>query len=694
MRKVLRSGEYIVSADKWDYVSYLNHRPLVKRREGNPGGKDARRIVESVIAFDIETSNVGKDQSAMYVWMLQFDEVNPTIVGRTWHEFLNVLNTLRDITEAFGKKLVIWVHNLSYEFQFLRTIYNFDATEVFAVRQRKVLKCTMFNGAIEFRCSYLHSNMSLAEYTRKMGAKHGKESGEDFDYTKRRYPWTPLTDDQWKYCVHDVLGLVEALKIEMEHDGDTLETVPLTSTGYVRRDAKKAMREVSHNWIRSLQPDYRQYQMMREAFRGGNTHANRWMAGNILKNVKSCDESSAYPAAMLTREFPVTPFRRFGSCDGRKLLELINRREKAFLGRIALHNVRLRDETWGNPYISIAKIRNALKVEADNGRVLRAEYLETTATDIDLRIIASEYDFDDLVCEDSYTAAYGPLPEPLKLLLKKYFDAKTQLKGVKGQEIYYMKSKNKLNSIYGMSAQDPVKQDIIFNGLDFEEADENEADILSETVRKSFFPYQWGVWTTANARMMLEEGLRVVGDAFVYADTDSIKYLDDDGTIERQFEKLNGERQRLAMQGSAWSKDPAGNMHYMGVFESEGVYERFVTLGAKKYAYEQNGKLSVTVAGVSKKPVKTENGTMPAGAYELSKAGGLEAFAPGFTFVTAGGTESLYNDEAPGIMRFSGGEMYVGPNITIRDSTYTLGLTAEYERLLQKVYRCKLAERQ
>lgn len=694
MRKVLDTGEYIVSPDAYNWFRHIERAGAVTRRQGNPGRKKPRKLLDITVAFDIETSEVIEGQAAMYVWMLQLGEDAPTVVGRTWDEFAEVLDRIVRYLSGTDRTLVIWVHNLSYEFQFLRAIYSFDVSEVFAVKKRKVLRCTMHGETIEFRDSYLHSNMSLAEYTRKMGARHGKESGDDFDYKQRRYPWTPLTDDQLRYCVHDVLGLVEALNIEMEHDGDTLETVPLTSTGYVRRDAKRKMREVSHDWLRSMQPDYGLYKLLREAFRGGNTHANRWFAGDTLENVHSCDESSAYPAAMLTRKFPVSPFVRLGSCEGRKLKDLIRRREKAVIARIGLHDVRLRSETWGNPYLSIAKIRNSVKVKADNGRVLNAAYLETTVTDIDLDIIASEYEFSDLVAEEVYYANYGYLPEPLKNLLQDYFERKTTLKGVKGQEIYYTKSKNKLNSIYGMSAQDPVKQDIIFNGLDFEEAHADEWVILADTTRKSFFPYQWGVWTTANARMMLEEGLRVVGEHFVYADTDSIKYIDDGtGDIQRGLDALNEERKRLAEKGGACAVDPGGVTHYMGVFEDEGVYRRFVTLGAKKYAFEdERGRLNVTVAGVSKRPVDTPSGRMGSGAAELMEHGGLDAFRPGFTFCKAGGTESVYNDEPYGTVRIDGHELYIGENILIKDSTYTLGLTAEYERLLERVYRVKLSQ--
>lgn len=114
----------------------------------------------------------------------------------------------------------------------------------------------------------------------------------------------------------------------------------------------------------------------------------------------------------------------------------------------------------------------------------------------------------------------------------------------------------------------------------------------------------------------------------------------------------------------------------MGVYESEGCYEEFVTLGAKKYAYRQDGKLHITIAGVTK----------TTGADELEAAGGLEAFKPGFVFHKGGGTESIYNDH-PEITSYTvpdtGEVIPITSNVVIRESTYELGLTAEYRRLLQ-----------
>ena len=79
------------------------------------------------------------------------------------------------------------------EFQFLKGWYDFQPDEVFRTEPRKVLKCEMFD-SFEFRCSYFLTNLSLDRFTRQMGIENKKLSGEIFDYSKIRYPWTPLND--------------------------------------------------------------------------------------------------------------------------------------------------------------------------------------------------------------------------------------------------------------------------------------------------------------------------------------------------------------------------------------------------------------------------------------------------------------------------------------------------------------------
>lgn len=656
-----------------EYVKgYIADIPLAKRKCGNPGGGSRIKYKDIVCAFDIETSYIPfVGASVMYVWQVALGHT--VYYGRTWQEWRKFFYMLRDELGAH-ETIVFYVHNLSFEFQFLAGNYEFDTTEVFAVEPRKILKCTMFDNAIEFRCSYIHSNMSLAKYTEKMGVKHKKLSGEEFNYSRVRFPWTYLTDNELLYCAHDVVGLVEAIEKEMELDYDNLYTIPLTSTGYVRRDCKRALKYIRPQ-IGKLFPDLDCYTVLREAFRGGNTHANRFYADRILYNVHSDDRSSSYPEVMVNYKYPSTPFEKLS--DGMTLedvMGLIAGRGLAWVGRIAITRCRLSDEFDGCPYLSREKCRNIINGAFDNGRILTADYLETSLTDIDLRIVCEHYK-GDFVHLAGYIAKYDYLPRELVRVVQKYYEDKTALKDVKGKEYYYMKSKNKLNSCYGMTAQDPLKDCILYIANEeknpYKKDPEKTKEALIERYRKKgFLPYQWGVWVTAYARQELQTGIDLCGRNFVYADTDSVKYL---GEID--LTHYNTEKKALSKKNGAYAKDPRGEIHYMGVYEHDADYYAFKTLGAKKYAYVQNkgGKCHVTIAGVT----KTKGGA------ELDKHGGLAAFSPGFVFKDAGGTMSVYDDRVrPERVKIDGHDLYIGKNVSIIQTTYEVGLTAEYRDLL------------
>lgn len=654
--------------------------PEARRRRGNPRTRNKYTYTDCLSCFDIETSRIKEiEQSIMYVWQWCFyvsDDNYAICMGRTWDDFLFFRQKIEDLSR--GDRQVVYVHNLSYEFQFLRGIHEFDSEDVFCLESRKVLKAVW--GKTEFKCSYLQTNMSLDTFTGKMKVKHGKLSGT-LDYTKVRYPYTPLSDTEKLYCVNDVLGCCEALAVEMKTDGDNLYTIPLTSTGYVRRDAKKAMRAVGSTYVKDMLPDYDLYVLLREAFRGGNTHANRYYAdlkltSDVYGPIHSADRASAYPSEQCTMRFPVNRFFKVPEekWNYQEVMNLITVRKRAVIFRAKFTGISLRDPSWGCPYIPVSKCRNLVNYVPDNGRVLEAEYLEITITDVDYNIIAEEYKWDLLQITDIYHARYGQLPECLYNVTIVYYAGKTKLKGVSGSEILYAKMKNKLNSIYGMSAQNPVKPEILFN---FEKSDDYTIDksktdeqLLAEYNEHAFMPYQWGVWITAWARYHLEEGIRAAGSGFLYTDTDSVKYVG-----KADFSKINAERRRAAKAAGAYATDPAGKVHYMGVFEQEADMCEFKTLGAKKYVYrDMDGKLHCTIAGVSKK----------AGAEELESNGGVDALREGFVFTKAGGNELVYNDR-PEIRQYTtpdGVTLDITSNVVIRPSTYQVGITADYRRLI------------
>lgn len=636
-----------------------------KREKGFSQNARARKRTykDCLCAFDIETTTIDEiEQSIMYIWQFQLDDL--TIIGRTWTEFRDLCEKAASVLED-DTYIVVYVHNLSFEFQWLSSVFAESLDNIFCMDARKVLKFDILNH-IEFRCSYLHSNMSLGEYTRKMQVKDFKLSGDTFDYSIKRYPWTPLSDFkdyEIRYVINDVKGLVEAIRIEMAMYGDNLYSFPLTSTGYVRRDTKHVLGKYKDK-IRQLLPDIELMRALRDAFRGGDTHANRYYSGQVINNriIHSVDESSAYPSVILGHKYPMTEFIKVRNTDYSRIYKFIQSGRYAYVLKVVLYDVRLRDRFWGCPYIPRAKASGIIGGVYDNGRVLKAERLMITITDIDLRILLQEYDFDLEVLE-AWKSKYGDLPYEYRDLVLGYYERKTKLKGDKENEVYYGKTKALLNSLYGMMAQNPLKEEIVYVGNEFLIEDKSEEELLRNYNRTAFLCYQWGVWVTAYARQALHNGIHHVvdnGGEFLYCDTDSIKYY---GEVD--FTGINDElKSRMP-----YAEDNKGKRHYLGVWEPEEDMSEFITLGAKKYADRTlDGKLHVTIAGVGKRK----------GAEELERAGGLDAFRIGFRFDEAGGSEVIYNDEDYGVYYIDGHYINIRKNIVIKPSFYTLGITNEY----------------
>lgn len=631
---------------------------------GNRGTKKRFRYLDCVCAFDIETTRLPDiDQSFMYVWQFCVN-AEFVIIGRTWNDFMEMLQKMRAVLGEH--KLIIYVHNLSYEFTFLKGVYDFRPEDVFAIGPRKVAKCFMLD-TFEFRCSYIHSNMDLYTYTKKFHAQHIKLK-DTFDYDTIRYPWTALSDDELSYCLHDVMGLCEAIKNEMDHDGDTLRTIPLTSTGYVRRDAKRAMRAVSYKWLQDLLPDYETYVLLREAFRGGNTHANRYYVRRVVENVRCYDRSSSYPDVQMNCLYPIGPWKTIKYVTLQKLREL-DADGYAYVVRLSLEDITLKDYRRGDPYLPLSKCRHVHGERLDNGRILSADYLEHTCTDVDLKIILNQYEIGVLYVMECRYSHYGRLPGSMRATISEYYRLKTELKGDASQDVLYMKSKNKLNSLYGMSAMDPVRTTITYDPDTrdlVEEADEDPETTYNKSKKRAFFSYAWGCWCTAWARWRLQEAIDIVGvEDFIYCDTDSVYFIGD-----HDFTEYNLARMVESRSVGAVATDAKGNTHSMGVFEFDHDCRTFKTLGAKKYVYtDDHGKLYVTIAGVVKGPAADELQT-------------IDNFREGFTFRDAGGLEAVYNDNITRVIKREGRDLLITDNVCLRPSTYTLGITAEYERLL------------
>lgn len=641
---------------------------IITDKRGNRAGRKKENYIDVVCSFDIETSllHIGdEDHAIMYIWMMDIN-AEYQIIGRTWDEYKRLTDLINEFC-GDRLKLVVYVHNLSYEFAFLQGIYKFNQENVFAVKSHKVLKATA--GAIEYRCNYLRTNMSLAKWLDKLPVEHKKKVGY-LDYTIVRYPWTPLTDREMEYCLCDVIGMTEGIKMDMEKNNDTLITIPLTSTGYLRRLVKTSMRNYPHYRLQETIPPLEVYRFLRRAFEGGDTHANRHFAGRVIEHVENHDRSSSYPAVQCNEMFPVGRWRK-AKMQTVDTLKNLTQAGYAFVADITISNIVMTDYYYPDPIISLSKCWENDGVVSDNGRVLKADKISITVTDLKYYDICSVYSWETIEIGGIYYSKYGRLPREYTSIIKEQYMLKTKLKDVDGQEYYYMKSKNIVNSCYGLSAQDPGKITYDFINGEFLPSSEGSDTKYQHAKKGMFLSYAWGVWTTSWARHHLLEGINVVykqGGYVYYWDTDSVKH-----SPGIDFNDYNNKRVMECLQSGSSATDSKGKIHHMGVYEQEIDYKRFKTLGAKKYVYEDMaGKLHITIAGV----VKSE------GAKELKENGGIDAFDEGFCFVKAGGTKVKYHSNINFEYDTGEGVVRITDNAAVTPTTYRLGITADYHHLL------------
>lgn len=635
--------------------------------------------------FDIETTTIHPDpeeapEGFMYHW--QMDVGGVVVYGRRWEEWLQLMKKISDWLDLGPeKRLVIYVHNLSYETEFIKDFL--EDLEVFATGRRTpiYLMCPL---GFEFRCSYKLTNMNLQmACENELGVLHPKAAG-DLDYKKIRTADTPLNDIEFGYCISDVVSLYELIERRMINEGDTLDSIPLTSTGYIRRMTRSECRKDRRYRDRVFKKNLLikdVYILLKEAGRGGNTHANRYLAGQIFPDVESADAVSDYPAQILLRDFPMTKFTYYGDVESEEeLRDLL--KNHACLFRIILTDVQVRNRVT-MPYIASSKLTaHGAGMKYDNGRVLCGDWIALTVTDLDFKIIEQQYDYKQLHISDFYIAKYGPLPQPIRDVVMKLFQEKCELKykiqhcedpeELEELLYFYAKVKNRINAVFGMMYTDPVRTQYIMNDAgewEVKQPDIEEALEIFNKSRNSFLCYSWGVWVTAWARYQLEEALNVFGDEALYCDTDSVKGMTTP-KIKRDMEKLNNKIIKLCEQKGAYC-DVGGERYYLGVFEWENKepYKSFKTLGAKKYAYIDDKGFHITIAGVNKK----------IGAIEMED---INNFRPGFIFRDAGGKTLYYNDTKQHYIEVDGCRMLTASNVGMIDSTYELGLTDEYAELI------------
>lgn len=541
--------------------------------------------------------------ACMYIWQFSINET--VYYGRTWEEFKSFLDR---VESNCNLKKYIFVHNLSFEFQFFSS--QFKIKSVMSRKSRKVMAAKLLDYNIEFRCTYYMSNVSLA-YLPKLFNLNVQKMVGDLDYSKLRTPATKMTKTELGYCEHDCLVVYEYIKMELLKY-KSVNRIPMTSTGKVRKELQSlVMRDYEYRRITrgsiNIKPSV--YNMLVDAFAGGYTHANYMYTDEVIPNVDSYDETSAYPYVMVTSKFPMSEFKE---CHIKSVDDMIEK--YAYLLKVTFHNLKCK---YYNNFISASKCENIVGALFDNGRIVSAKEVTITLTDIDFRFFLDVYDMESYEINESYYAIYKYLPKKfINFILEKYVN-KTKFKNVKGKELDYVKEKNKFNSLYGMTVTNMIRDEVNFDNItgwsESELTDSLIFDKLLEEKEKAFLSFSWGVWVTAYARDNLLRRMILLDPYVIYSDTDSLKCAR--GYNAKVFDEYNQSVIKKIQKVSSTlnipfenyaPEDSKGVKHLLGIFECETgagrqyTYDRFITQGAKKYCVEIDGQIEITVSGVPK----------------------------------------------------------------------------------------------
>lgn len=503
----------------------------------------------------------------------------------TLHKFLCKVSLM------FRKKgIFCYVHNLSYEFDFL--IKNLSKPKKFTCNSsHKVISAILESYNIEFRCTY------------QLSAKSLRKIGNELNFIKldSEYrmilPHDNVTEEEWEYCVRDCDIVAQYIIKEELPEYIILNNIPYTSTGKVRKDFKELLKQYPpEDNLWDIEPPENCFYALSKAFKGAITMSNPRYTNIIIHGrIKSFDETSKYPSIMMCKEYPYTIEKQ------ENFTKEDIKNNKFWIAKIKFQELTSKFD-FGFLSIYNTEYINLATSDIFNGKIINAREVEMYITNIDFDSINLIYTYNDFEILEFYPLKkYSKLPKAFFELIKKYAQPKYELKkklkiiekekGENSEEYIatnteYMKSKNKLNSIYGMMVQKLTNPEYYIDDNYLWHEKENNYKIKNKKLNRNFL---YGIYITAYSRYdLLNNIVKNCPNTFVYCDTDSIKFID----TGNEFIDMND-----------YIYENVRDLPYFNNFnrfDYEGYYTEFLTYGAKKYAYVKDGEFGYTVAGLPK----------------------------------------------------------------------------------------------
>lgn len=476
----------LIQSNKGRYSKGSGKRPN-RREKSTPFSND-------YYVYDIESTKYEKEDMPILAYSylhgikkysfdvnMTYDNINTYcdkyIPIRTNAEMEKFFVELNKSAIRENKKILIFVHNLTYEFYnsifnmpLLHTLLEMDSSNVFALSSTKICKLTL--GNLEIRDSLLLFGKSLKKCAVEVNMKKNEE------HKTYNEVWTETSElPQWEYDYNehdlDLVAVYFSKFVKMLDLGesptiqDFINSKILTITGMVRYVCKKLNSEdnlkkqrcttkVTQNSI----DENTQKWIENKIFRGGFCKSVPVNTFCINKDVHSIDFASAYPAVMITGVYPKGKLYNTNKTLLLELDKVLNKLStqqivncywndnkqygmynpfKPFIFKVRVKNLKIKRFNNKNEigYLPSAKCEELVHSTIFNGSVYQAEYCTFSGTEYDFIIMRMFYTFEiDEILEEKTTTERGRLNAYKILNISKFAKEKEAFKKLSKIEKY------------------------------------------------------------------------------------------------------------------------------------------------------------------------------------------------------------------------------------------------------------------
>lgn len=590
-------------------IDFKEHRKDVYIHRGKNGCNSAYYSGHS-LSFDTEFyTNVKRDvnkrvisaKAYVYIWQACIDE--HVFLCRDLNAFPDFCKEVIEIFSLDDKHIMtMLIANSGCEYQYIKNITVIK--ECFLMSMREPLTFTLYNGGIEILDACRISGGSLKSIGKDFCVT--KKLTGDLDYTLPRHSETPLTENELEYCINDVVILSEYYDVLYNMYIKNGYSIPKTQTSVLRKAVHELYYEnLANRKYWNITINQEEYENIRYwAYRGGFTHANIRHIDIVHHNVRGIDLTSSYPAVMMRKTFPCSSPRAWhGTLES--LVEYSRNKDISWYGCFKFRGLRA---TTDHSIESVSKtveyneckdvymMCNNLDMVYDNGRIRSIgddRWITVWLTNIDYDLYTKFYTWNGIAYRHLMFMNNSLLPDYLLSPLKHFYIRKCTLKKEgKKDTPEYVNAKKIVNSGYGLCCQKKADTVTMYS------TDKGFTETEKKYIEHDILPVMWGVWITAYARQTLLDMVYSIGNDVLYCDTDSIYMLN----YEQHGNKILQFNEQIMNFNKSLGNDLFNDLGCFELIDENGttVFEKFKTLGAKRYLKTAGGVDITTIAGLPK----------------------------------------------------------------------------------------------